>query len=102
LAVQILHARQNGREKIAKFVIGIRAELWRCAELVGQMAGDVLEMVTERRGGDFNLALRERGGNLVPYLQVRLDQRAGVDRPAMERQGRLGRDKTGGLHLLGP
>ena len=102
LPYKILHARQNGREKLSEFVVAVRTELGRCAELVGQVAGNVFKMVPERGGRGLDLALCQRSCDLVPNFQIRLDQRAGVDRPAMECDGGLGGDKAGRLHLLGP
>ena len=59
-------------------------------------------MVTECSSGHLDLALPKRGGDLVPYFLVRLDQRTRVDCPAVKSEGRLGADETGGLQLLGP
>lgn len=95
LAIQILQAREDGRKEIPEFVVAVRAELRGCAELVGEEAGNVLKMVAECGGGRLHLALPESGGDLIPDFQVRFDQGAGVDRPAMESEGGLGGDKTG-------
>src|ERR1035437_829056 len=59
-------------------------------------------MVTKCCCGGLDLPLPECSRDLVPDLQVRLDQRTSVDCPAMESDGSLCRDKTSRLHLLGP
>src|SRR5207244_4072744 len=100
LAVQISHALQNARKELAELVIAICAERRSSAELVGEVAGHVLQMVTECGGGGLDLPLPERSRDFVPNLLVRLDQRTRVDCPAMESDGCFGGDKTGRLHLL--
>src|SRR5258708_118009 len=66
------------------------------------MAGTILKMVTERRGGGLDLAFSERGGDLVPNLPARFDQRTGIDCPTVEGDQRFCADEPGRLHLLGP
>src|ERR1700757_2756383 len=59
-------------------------------------------MVTKCRRGRLDLPLPQRRSDLIPNLQIRLNQRTTVDCPAMESDRSLCRDKTGRPHLLCP
>ncbi len=79
LAVQFLHACQNGREQFAEFVIAIVTKSECCPELIGQEAGNIFKVVTKRGCGDFNLTSSERVVDLVPNLLVWGSAQIGVE-----------------------